>query len=307
MALFGIDDLIEEVSQVRALRAAPPGRATSTSERRLTFGAALEQFEQLLLASQAAGPASSPLLLFYALSQAGRAIVSAHGDPAHKPGHGLSVKPVRDRIGATTIKPEKAGLFPAVVAAVGSPPLTKPVTLSAVWGAVPGLPRAPGLGDDSPPTLSVSANLRPEVGKRIVRNERGAPFASYEDFVNKRHLYPALSKAATEPLATDVGVLVEIVAFDAGETLSGFDASLLDYLGSRYLRAPLGEGGDDPSALMTWWIVLIALSQLARYEPAGWTAALAPESGTAVPIERGLRRIALLMPRMVREALLPGP
>lgn len=291
---------------MRALRATPPGLAGSP-ERQETFGAALEQFEQLLLASQAAGPATSPILLFYALSQAGRAIVAAHGNPEHKRGHGVTVEPARGSIGATTITPTRAGLFQAVAAATGSPPLTRTVTLSEAWGAVPGVSRVSGFGGESPPIFSVAGNGGPESLTRMIRDERGSPFATYESFTDHRHLYPGLSKAAVQPRQTPAGVIVEIVAFDAGGTLDGFDESLLKYLGARYLRAPLGGKGNDPSALMTWWAVLIALSQLARYEPAGWTAALTPESTTAVPIGRALRRVTLLMPRMVRDALLPNP
>jgi len=51
---------------------------------------------------------------------------------------------------------------------------------------------------------------------------------------------------------------------------------------------------------------LIALSQLARYEPAGWVAALAPESSLAVPIDKTLRYVIRVMPIMVRDALVRG-
>jgi hypothetical protein len=57
------------------------------------------------------------------------------------------------------------------------------------------------------------------------------------------------------------------------------------------------------SGLLTWWVVLIALSSLAGYEPAGWTAALRPQSPLAVPIEQTLKRVTLLMPGMIRDAL----
>lgn len=62
------------------------------SEAPRGFGAALEQFEQLLGAAEVSGPASAPLPLFYALSQAGRAIAAARL-PDHQrwdfTGHGL--------------------------------------------------------------------------------------------------------------------------------------------------------------------------------------------------------------------------
>jgi YaaC-like Protein len=54
------------------------------------FVSALEQAEQLMNAAAAVGPAASPLLLFYAVSQAGRAIAAARlDDPWRLAGHGL--------------------------------------------------------------------------------------------------------------------------------------------------------------------------------------------------------------------------
>jgi hypothetical protein len=71
-----------------------------------------------------------------------------------------------------------------------------------------------------------------------------------------------------------------------------------------YLRPSLGPGGKVPSALMTWWAVLLALSQLARYVPTVWTAALERDSSSlAVPVESGLLTARGIMPRLVLHAL----
>jgi hypothetical protein len=61
---------------LRATRYALPGSARVHSDRRVTYVAALHQAEDLFSADKA-GPASSPLLLFYGLSQAGHAIAAA--------------------------------------------------------------------------------------------------------------------------------------------------------------------------------------------------------------------------------------
>ena len=49
----------ESWQHLRAMRAQPPGRATS-GERRRVFGSALEQAEQLFLAAAAVGYAARP-------------------------------------------------------------------------------------------------------------------------------------------------------------------------------------------------------------------------------------------------------
>ena len=76
--------------ELRATRAAPPGKAAHDDERRAIYNAALQQFEELLDAARAVGPASRPIPLYYALNQASRAIVAASGDVASIDGHGLA-------------------------------------------------------------------------------------------------------------------------------------------------------------------------------------------------------------------------
>ncbi|MBF6605700.1 MAG: hypothetical protein IVW53_08995 [Chloroflexi bacterium] len=64
---------------LRASLFAPPAAATADAQRAATYRAALQQFEELLHAAEATGYAARPLPLFYALSQAGRAIVASRG------------------------------------------------------------------------------------------------------------------------------------------------------------------------------------------------------------------------------------
>ena len=76
---------------IRASRAKPPGLAQA-GERRAVYGTALAQFEELMRAAEMASAQTRPLSLFYALSQAGRAIAAARlkGEWRLK-GHGLQV------------------------------------------------------------------------------------------------------------------------------------------------------------------------------------------------------------------------
>lgn len=79
---------------LRALRQHPPGLAAEDEGRRAIFGAALEQSEQFFAAAVAAGPQTRGLLLFYGVSQAGRALRAAQqqeGDWARAGGHGITV------------------------------------------------------------------------------------------------------------------------------------------------------------------------------------------------------------------------
>ncbi len=76
MQLFGLDPAYDRL-QIRALRATPSPRAAADEMRRRVFSAALGQFDELLTAAAAVGPASRPLPLYYALNQAGRAIAAS--------------------------------------------------------------------------------------------------------------------------------------------------------------------------------------------------------------------------------------
>ncbi len=75
---------------LRLSRSGPFGVAAQDEQAAGIFRAALQQFEDLMRAAVAAGPAARPLPLFYALSQAGRAIIATRGNEQHD-GHGLTL------------------------------------------------------------------------------------------------------------------------------------------------------------------------------------------------------------------------
>jgi hypothetical protein len=158
MAFWDMGDLDHEVARIRALRSKPPGLAASDAGRRRVFGAALEQFEQLLRAAAESPPATAPLPLFYALSQAGRAVAAArHPDPARwdYTGHGIGGPEGKypTPIGDAGLTPNKSGLgaFRVVSEAVGSPPrIGDSLPLGELWASLPLTVTGEGLGDDLP-------------------------------------------------------------------------------------------------------------------------------------------------------------
>lgn len=139
-------------NRLRATRANPPGMASSEGVRRETYGAALQQFDDLMAAAAAIGPVSRPLPLYYAVLQAGKAIAAAwsDGDPPIE-GHGLTEDRPRKGAGNSTppewhddilrfrVRPHKGqpGVFGAVAAVLGTAQLTGSVELGALWSALP--------------------------------------------------------------------------------------------------------------------------------------------------------------------------
>ena len=118
---------------IRALRPEPPGLAGEDPDRRREFGASLQQAEELAVAAAAAGYATKPLQLYYALSQGFRAACAAHlEDDWRRPWHGLSLpgaetQSVLDR----TVKPSlrEDDLHTGAMAVMREEPLRGPVTI----------------------------------------------------------------------------------------------------------------------------------------------------------------------------------
>jgi hypothetical protein len=123
---------------MRSLRADRP-RPAASGVRAKTFDAGLEQAEQLWLASQNVGAIASPLLLFYGLAQAGRALCAAGIPGAAWKGaqqHGLHFQLTEPADGAplelttVTVRTQGMGLVHRAADVLGSPVLSDSVSLS---------------------------------------------------------------------------------------------------------------------------------------------------------------------------------
>jgi hypothetical protein len=103
------------------------------------------------------------------------------------------------------------------------------------------------------------------------------------------------------------GVRAQLSWRSADGTLRDIHEATTRYLGDYWLLPRLNEAGDVLKPLMLWWCLLHALSQLARYHPAEWTAALDPDNSQwAVPIEQMLSTALGVVPRLVLNTLAPG-
>ncbi|WP_433330038.1 YaaC family protein [Spirillospora sp. CA-294931] len=136
--------------RIRATRWRAPAPAAADPDRRRAYGAALEQAEQLFRAAHDVGTETQPLLIFYGLSQAGRAIAAAALSSITDQGgwqlrgHGIcSVShtlsgPLSD-IQIKTDKPGGTGSFVRLSALLGSPlwPSTSSVRFEEAWDCLP--------------------------------------------------------------------------------------------------------------------------------------------------------------------------
>jgi len=300
--LFGVGEGFADLAAVRSLRADPPGKA-GDGKRRKTFDASLEQFEQMLEGGRAMQPASAPILLHYALAQAGRAILAAHApQPWEVHGHGLRIEIDGSEIMDTRIKPAGSGLFQAVAKATGSDPLAGEISLAEAWAGIPNLPQDPRITSDA----GVLFLARPWGAsmwiERQIATSDGQVLASPDDFIKRVSDFPALTNARGMTIQRQAGWGVRLV-FERQEDAAAFDDLLWPYQDQRYLRFIAGSGS-SPSALLSWWMLLQGLSQLARYSPAAWTAAISPaKSRIAVPLEQTLEIGAAVVPGLILGAL----
>jgi hypothetical protein len=114
------------------------------------FIGALGQFDELMTAAASVGPASRPLPLYYALNQAGRAIVAQRqmrDQPWEPKWHGLRVEdPPDGSLQQTPIEPERHenSSFRLLSESIRTARLRASTTLANVWAAIPNLPK-PGV------------------------------------------------------------------------------------------------------------------------------------------------------------------
>jgi hypothetical protein len=303
---------------LRATRADPPGLAAEDDYRRALYGASLEQFEQLLKAAENVDAAARPLPLFYALSQAGRAIVAAHGENPDIDGHGLA----EDRDSAPddilqrrikrTPKSNGKDAFGAVARATGSPDITGGLEIGAIWAALPQtyrLPEESWLPEwrivlwlmDQPGEPPASGQVRHQVMSIL-----GNPHVAPEQTMHGR--YPTFPddtrwalKGNPDP-ENRPGSWAVVVEWSADHDL---DRIAPEIGPSRQLIPTLPGQSEIVSPLMTWWLLAFGLSIFARYHPGLWLRALQVDrSPAAVPLEAVLDTALGLLPHLVYDEVL---
>jgi hypothetical protein len=285
---------------LRALRHSPPGYAKQGG-RRATFQSALEQCEQFLGAASDTGYATRPVQLFYALSQAGRAIVAASPRVSNQAwkvsGHGLTANTAAAVAADVSVTATRGGLFPAVASALDVEALVpdEPVALRELWPLLPETVDVPLTADVMLPVLLFFQAGWPKTDPFTHAEVNGIPRQVRDlygqDRVRvKKHLdrYPALRGSmlkVSQPMGglswrrgrSGMGLTVEWRS--GSPPLMFFDSKTLSDLGVACYRSAddfvvtpaIGSMATGLHPFLVLWAVLLALSSLARYEPATWS------------------------------------
>ena len=119
----------------------------------------MQQFEEQFTAAKVVTSYTRPLNLYYGLAQVGMAIAAAHSpDPWSFSRHGLILTDRSGELAAMAVKLEGEGGFQKVAAVTGSPVISGPVSLGALWASLPSL-QAGGLpGPEFPACLGLISN-----------------------------------------------------------------------------------------------------------------------------------------------------
>jgi hypothetical protein len=292
----------------------------------------MHQFEELMRAAESVDYAARPLPLFYAISQAGRAITAAHAEePWELSGHGLKhtneQTPLRSLVRPD---PGPKDAFSRVCQATGDGHLLGAVELGGLWASLPEL-----FTVDLPeetwrrPLRVIPKKVSPELvileqrifsatiaglPNRVLEGLEGE--AEHRALVDELAWYPqsegwelrpgpgALRLMRNDEYGWDADVRWPVES--PGERVLIETLRAPEYRGpqDRWFRPMLNERGDRLSPLMTWWTLLYGLSMLARYHPAPWTSSLDIDaSQLAVPLEVALDEALESVPRLILSAL----
>lgn len=312
---------------LRALRHQPPGFA-ARGERKRVFCAALEQAEQLFEASNSVGYSTRPILLFYGMSQAGRAVAAASTHTKNNDwklsGHGIGAIGLGQtpRLRDLEISNKGKGSFTQLASILQCGSIPASVKLGDVWSTIPELLELPLDGSSSTwrPVLSLDFQYpqNPSFCHGWIRNLPAAfgPTPREQDIVEFLKSYPSLAKhrpaqdgyvaCYIDPTGGKVSV-PRAWEWPRDKDVNKLYRSLTQAYRSeddRWVFPALGGESRPLDPLLMWWAVLYALSMLARYDPANWRKWLeVNESPDAVPLETALDIALEICPHLIGQAI----
>ncbi|MEJ3741743.1 YaaC family protein [Actinomycetes bacterium KLBMP 9797] len=296
----------------------------------------MEQAEQLFAASTTVDYSARPILLFYGLSQAGRAVAAASTSAGSQEWrlskHGIEARNLPQKpLYKVTVADQGWGSFTQLAALLDSGSLPKGAPLGDIWATLPDIASI-GLGtaDHKPkPALRFSAedDSHSKYQGAMVGWVRGVPWPSNSwptepEIIDYLSTYPTLAGSDKPNLShrheVDPDALGHtrhdpydkiadfLRAWPLPPGLDPWDGRTVPYRGDddRWAFPVLG-GSDRPlHPLLAWWAVLFALSMLARYEPASWTEHLDVDSSPdAVALETALERALDTCPELILQTM----
>jgi hypothetical protein len=328
---------------IRDLRHGPPGSATRGA-RRATFNAALEQAEQLFIAAENVGPAARPLLVFYGISQAGRAVASASNVANTRyrlTGHGITtigMNAVHNTgLARLALQDDGSGAFTELADILNCASLPDVTELGSFWNILPELRRfpLPGAADarairvHPAPTHQVRTAKNALVELQFLPDDLAyappddksaddpADLAierrRVEEFIGK---YPTLADyniqgdtdapiwKSKQPGSRSVQIEWQFSATSKNEEQE-IESRTIGHHGQRYAFPAIGGSSRPAHPFLIWWAISYALSMLARYEPNVWLDRISiSSSADATAVEYFLNQAITIVPETIHRAII---
>jgi hypothetical protein len=321
---------------LRATRWEPPGAAKAAKDRAKTYAVALEQAEQMFRAAASVGQATRPVLSYYGLNQAGRAISAAAlavgNDGWRLSGHGIYAANLGGKLADVAIRCDPAGKgssFARLSQILDSPLWEGAMDLSRFWDSIPETRLAPlvegrerrvplyvevsAILDDPhplattpvvyfPPWLIDSVNCREDLDLYL----SSFPAARRYDSYVRRDGGPNFVRHVDGwgELQMNWQVRADGTSCTAEARREFIKSITRRYCGAAYFFPAIGGGDRGAHPLMAWWAVLHSLSMLARYQPAEWSAHIdVDRSQHAVSLEVLLQDALTVVPALIAETI----
>jgi hypothetical protein len=264
------------------------------------FRSALEQAEQLFIAADSTSLATRPLLAFYGLSQASRAILAAHqhGEQWNPHGHGITAGNTGGVLADVTSRDKGFGVFQALAGVMESATLPDAVTLGRLVAAVPAFVAPAPFSDSDDPVPLVIVPERYNSGALLSMTSvatgwlSGLPSSLLEAndplgaVTERLTQYPTLrgwriaGESPNFPKQLDGDCLSVKLIWDLAES-TGSDEVRAEALtrnaiqpfrpaGAHIVPTSTDGTGRVLAPLVHWWSILHVLSTVVRYEPAAW-------------------------------------
>lgn len=325
---------------LRATRWDPPGNARLTKDRARTYVVALEQAEQMFKAAATVGQATRPVLAYYGLNQAGRAVAAAAStvqtDGWRLSGHGIYAKNLQNSlpdIAITCDRPGARGSFAKLSEILDSPLWDGSIAFRFFWDSIPETRLRPLVDDQArrsplyidetsiygdphplatvpvayfPPWLISSDNRREDLDQYLDSYPGARGYHSYVRTDRGLGYVPDFSRHVDGwgELQMNWQVAEDGTSFTVDERLEFIRSITRSYCGNRYFFPAMSSTDSGLHPLMAWWAVLHSLSMLARYQPAEWSTQIdVDRSQYAVALEVLLSEALAVVPTLIAETI----
>jgi len=338
--MYGTGQAAAAWTTLRATRWEPPGGARSTKDRTRTYVVALEQAEQMFRAAAGVGQATRPVLAYYGLNQAGRAVAAAastvRGDAWRLSGHGIYAKNLHSSLPDIAIKcdpPGGKGSFAKLSEILDSPLWDGSIAFNSFWDSIPETRLSPLAEDQSrctplyveetsiygdphplatvpvvyfPPWLVSSDDGREDLDRYLAAFPKARGYHSYVRTGRGSDFEPRFSRHVDGwgELQMNWQVSEDEASCSADRRQEFMRSITRSYCGSLYFFPAIGASDRGVHPLMAWWAVLHSLSMLARYQPAEWSAHIdVDHSRHAVALEVLLNDALTRVPALIAETV----